>query len=930
VGRHSDCAPFADDASDGSAVSDVDSTGSLAASAGPSHAALRYRHRRPTRRGRVIKPLVLVSAASMAIAGTVVSVLLSGGHSGGASTPPYSTTIRNVYDQMGRTTSNGLGSAQVGGAYSVWPANSFSVSGSAAHIAGLKPANSVRAYLPSVRNADQQLQAIFDVRQLAKAGNGSYLALEIRRQANGDAYRARVRIDPAGRLGLSISKVRNGVESYLGIEHLLPNRVSVGQHINLQALVVGADPATIEARATVSGVPMPNWQASESDSTPGSLAEPGNVGVWAYQSASSDPTTFDMTDLEGWALAPAVATAQPVPSPTRTTAATGSSRPGLAPRVASSAKPSPSASVPPPSASSTATPPSTSTHPSAPTTSSSSASTPSQPAGGATEPSAAQGSVAVGASDYAVPSDAVVVAPTGNDSAAGTLSAPLHTIQAAISRAASGQTIVIRAGDYHEQLFIAADKRLTIQPYPHEAVWLDGSTPVTGWTQQGTRWVHTGWTSQFDTSASFSSGSNAGGFVSASYPMAAHPDQLMVDGTQLTQVASAAQVGAGQFAVDYTAHTITMGTNPAGHAVRASDLQKAIVSAGAVTLRGFGVHYYATSLPMMGTIYLGGSAGASTLQNLVVADNATQGVSVDTAGVTLDHVTAMNNGMTGIHANQADNLAIVNSLVSQNNSQHFNTEPSAAGVKVTQLRGVRFIGNMVTNNGARGFWTDQSVVGITMADNTFSGNYMATMLELSDTGVVANNTFADGRQGLYILDTGNIKVYNNAFSGQTVAGLYVSQDERRESNASIAAHDPRQPIPDPTCPWLVRNITVDNNVFLQPGSGESFQFYALDGQTNIPADSMNIVLQGNIFRPRTVASDPWSIGWGAADNHTLAMYATPSAFSLAKSKTWLNGVSTGLTLDSVVTGAGSIGQPLPADVATAVGVAAGTVQVGPF
>ena len=38
------------------------------------------------------------------------------------------------------------------------------------------------------------------------------------------------------------------------------------------------------------------------------------------------------------------------------------------------------------------------------------------------------------------------------------------------------------------------------------AVWFDGSVPVTTWTQQGSTWVHSGWTAQFDHSASFTTG----------------------------------------------------------------------------------------------------------------------------------------------------------------------------------------------------------------------------------------------------------------------------------------------------------------------------------------------------------------------------------------------------------------------------------------
>jgi poly(beta-D-mannuronate) C5 epimerase len=81
---------------------------------------------------------------------------------------------------------------------------------------------------------------------------------------------------------------------------------------------------------------------------------------------------------------------------------------------------------------------------------------------------------------YPVPPGALFVATDGADSAAGTRRAPLRTVAAAVKRARQGATIVVRAGTYRETVG-RVSKRITLQPYPGERVWLKGSVVVSGW-----------------------------------------------------------------------------------------------------------------------------------------------------------------------------------------------------------------------------------------------------------------------------------------------------------------------------------------------------------------------------------------------------------------------------------------------------------------
>ncbi len=113
------------------------------------------------------------------------------------------------------------------------------------------------------------------------------------------------------------------------------------------------------------------------------------------------------------------------------------------------------------------------------------------------DPTAGAGALAVGSASYAVPGGAIFASPSGSDTTGnGTQGSPYKTAAKAISVLGAGGTVVLRAGVYHEggvgqagipgvQIF---DNNSTLQNYPGEAVWFDGSSVYSSWTQEGSNW----------------------------------------------------------------------------------------------------------------------------------------------------------------------------------------------------------------------------------------------------------------------------------------------------------------------------------------------------------------------------------------------------------------------------------------------------------
>jgi hypothetical protein len=248
-------------------------------------------------------------------------------------------------------------------------------------------------------------------------------------------------------------------------------------------------------------------------------------------------------------------------------------------------------------------------------------------------PGGAEGAVGttVGSASYPVPAGALIVDDSGNDAAAGTQSAPLKTLTRAVANAPSGATIVMRGGTYHESVTIPPNKRLTVQSWPGEAVWLDGSVPVSGWANASGKW-RAAWDVVLDHSPTYTRGAPDGegpawGWINPAFPMASYPDQVWIDGVAQRQVQTLAQVAPGAFFYDEGARQLYLGTDPGGKDVRAANLVRALmVRSDGSTVRGIGVRRYAPSVPDMGAVTI--ERAGVTVENVAVTDNSTTGLHV--------------------------------------------------------------------------------------------------------------------------------------------------------------------------------------------------------------------------------------------------------------------------------------------------------------
>lgn len=472
---------------------------------------------------------------------------------------------------------------------------------------------------------------------------------------------------------------------------------------------------------------------------------------------------------------------------------------------------------------------------------------------------------------------------SGADTNSGSLARPVRSLGRALQVAPAGGTIVLRRGVFHEG--VAVNKTVTIQNYPGESVWIDGSVPIAGWTKVGTVWRHDGWTPRFDASPTYTKGAADGsspgwGFVNPAYPMAAHPDMVFRDGISQRQVKTLALVQPGTFYLDTASSSLYVGSDPTRSAMRGTDIAKAMsVHAPGVLLRGFGMRRFGSSVWHMGAITL--EAPRISLANITIDQMATTGISALNSDITLNQVTITRSGMLGMHASMADRLRVLRSLVRGNNTEHFNNAPVSGGIKVSRMRTVTVSESSITGNNGPGFWADESTYDIRALKNNITANHgHGISLEISARAVVADNLILNNAgNGVKVNNISNVRIWNNTVVGNA-RELNLVQDGRLAANTRCC-RDPRQVYPDPTMTWLLGQIEVKNNVIGGTKSGNCL--LCVEDYTHTrTAKQIGVTTAANLYNRPTV-SPQWTHVWSNGAGNP-AVYTSVARFRSATSQ----------------------------------------------
>lgn len=214
-------------------------------------------------------------------------------HSVSVSQPVGAVTYAR--DSFGRNVATGLGSADVGGAWSLLQsAANYRVDGDRAVFVQPAGGSQRYAYLQSVSSTDTAVEVDVTLPQ-RPVGGSSYSTVHLRRIGD-DEYVARLIVATNG--GVTVQIMRNGtVLTNVGTSINL----AAGDTIRVRGEATGVSPTTLNLKAWKIGTAEPTvWNTTTTDTT-AALQAPGQVGLGVYLGGGVTNTPFQTRFDNFWA-----------------------------------------------------------------------------------------------------------------------------------------------------------------------------------------------------------------------------------------------------------------------------------------------------------------------------------------------------------------------------------------------------------------------------------------------------------------------------------------------------------------------------------------------------------------------------------------------------------------------------------------------------
>jgi hypothetical protein len=333
-----------------------------------------------------------------------------------------------------------------------------------------------------------------------------------------------------------------------------------------------------------------------------------------------------------------------------------------------------------------------------------------------------------------------------------------------------------------------------------EGAVLTGSVALSGWQQEGARWVIRG---------VLPTAYKLKGVCEDKQTNPCQPaEQVFIDGKHLTRVMSLDQVKPGTFFGDYQANAVYVADDPTGKSVEMSRSRTAIeASAADVVVTGLTIEHFA-SIPQGGALQVG--PGWKVIANEVRWNHAVGVMVIRGDKAVVKGNTVADNGQLGIGQYQSADVELSGNLVTRNNTDGFwIADWESGGIKSTRSSGTVSGNDIVANRGI-GMWSDiaeydRRIVGNRIRDNAADGiRYEISYNARIEQNVVEGNGFGTGRgSGGSLWDGGGINV--NTSSGVTVAGNLV------QANRNGIAIQSRTRGSGPRGKYVLKDVVIEAN-----------------------------------------------------------------------------------------------------------------------
>jgi PKD repeat protein len=253
---------------------------------------------------------VYASGGNYTVSLTVTDNLADTNSTNANISPSSGAVTQFASDTFSRTVTAGLGTADVGGAWTRVGGVAADLSVAPGAASFLMPSPSVQdsAYLASVSKTTSEVDTTFTDNNTSTGTAGVYVYVDGRRVSTNNEYDARIRLTPAGGVAVELTKyagsaTATAISSEVTVAGLT---FTPGTQINVRFQVSGTSPTTLKVKVWAAGSPQPAaWTITATDTTAG-LQAAGAVGLTTYLSGSTTnaPTTVKFSTFSAGPLQP--------------------------------------------------------------------------------------------------------------------------------------------------------------------------------------------------------------------------------------------------------------------------------------------------------------------------------------------------------------------------------------------------------------------------------------------------------------------------------------------------------------------------------------------------------------------------------------------------------------------------------------------------
>ncbi len=393
------------------------------------------------------------------------------------------------------------------------------------------------------------------------------------------------------------------------------------------------------------------------------------------------------------------------------------------------------------------------------------------------------------------------VAPDGRAEESGQTLAKPTTLAAAIERVVTGDAIVMRGGTYRTG-GLQLNQQITIQPYADEQPVLKGTQVAGQWEHLRNGLWKTSWPSLFPAKPADWWQRQSFGRETPLHRF--NNDMVFVDGKFLQSVGWEGEIDANSYFIDYDAGLVFLGIDPTNRLVEITAFDNALTrtvkdchgkksDGKGPLIRGITFTQYAyRAIEIEGTDPEGLSdeskhgkdVTGTTLENCTLSFCSRVGAYLRGDNLTLRHCLVSDTSTEGIFILSSSDVLLEKNIFRRNNIENI-TGYFPAAVKIfNQCYRVTCRDNLVIDHpNSNGIWYDVGnvdgrfinnwVEGIGNIGRRFSSERFwpsdnGFFFEISKGAICAGNVFVNCDQGILVLNSSDVQIYNNTLVNSTV------------------------------------------------------------------------------------------------------------------------------------------------------------------